>query len=84
MAGIESFYGKEDLADMDVVIVEVGSEDSMHSRRKRSRGEELVLPGHRLAVCGASEVLNAQVRAFLYGYQTHMLTHPVLWLAHCC
>jgi hypothetical protein len=81
MAGIESFYGKEDLADMDVVIVEAESESSS---RKRSRGEELVLPGHRLAVCGASEVLNAQVSASLYGFETKMLPVPVSRLAYGC
>jgi hypothetical protein len=66
MAGLKSFYGREDLADMDVVVVETAVDVARSSRRKRSRGEELVLPGHRLAVCSASEVLNAQVSALLY------------------
>jgi hypothetical protein len=61
MAKLESFYGREDFADMDVVKVEDEAAVVRSSRRKRSRREELVLPGHRVAVCAASEVLNAQV-----------------------
>jgi hypothetical protein len=69
MAGLESFYGREDLADTDVVIAEAEAEAASSSRRKRSRGEELLLPGHRLAVCAASEVLNAQVIGSLRAYK---------------
>lgn len=62
MAGLKGFYGREDLADLDVVIVQANTMAcDKSSRRKRSRAEELVLPGHRLAVCAASEVLSAQV-----------------------
>jgi hypothetical protein len=63
MAGLERFYGREDLADMDVIIVEAEADDARSSRRKRPRGEDLVLPGHRLALCAASEVLDSQVSA---------------------
>jgi hypothetical protein len=65
MAGLERFYGREDLADMDVVIVEAEIDGARSSRRKRARGEELVLPGHRVVVCAASEVLDAQVSVLL-------------------
>ncbi|WIA12744.1 hypothetical protein OEZ85_006379 [Tetradesmus obliquus] len=62
MAGLEGFYGRENLADLDVVIVQANTMAcDKSSRRKRSRAEELVLPGHRLAVCAASEVLSAQI-----------------------
>jgi hypothetical protein len=71
MAGLERFYGREDLADMDVVIVEAEIHGARSSRRKRALGEELVLPGHRVVVtewwvCAASEVLDAQVSVLLY------------------
>jgi hypothetical protein len=87
MAGLESFYGRVDLADMDVVIAEAEADGARSSRqmvpeaeadgarssrRKRSRGEELLLPGHRLAVCTASEVLNAQVNASLFAQPVHL------------
>jgi hypothetical protein len=70
MAGLESFFGREDLSDLDVVIRQQHAVDcTASSTRKRSRQvvlekyseEDLVLPGHRLALCAASEVLNAQV-----------------------
>jgi hypothetical protein len=82
MAGLASFYGREDFADMDVVIIEL--ESAASSRRKRSRGAELVLPGHRVAVCAASEVLNAQVSASLYDWQLKWVILSVCRHAHGC
>jgi hypothetical protein len=67
MAGLESFYGREDLADIYIIITKTNDRAcDGESRRKRARTEELVLPGHRLAVCAASEVLNAQVRGYIH------------------
>jgi hypothetical protein len=62
MAGLKRFYGKDDLSDIEVVIVEAET-PCEGSGSQLSRGEQLVLPGHRLAVCGASAVLSAQVGA---------------------
>jgi hypothetical protein len=64
MSGIISYCGRADLADVEVVIREVcePSADVTRKTRKRARDEQLALPGHRLVLCGASKVLEAQVR----------------------
>jgi hypothetical protein len=62
MSGIISFWGKPELADVEVVIREIRENAVANGRRKRGREEQLVLPGHKVVLCGASKVLEAQVR----------------------
>lgn len=57
MAGIISYWGKPELADVEVVIRE---EQIANGNRKRGRTGQLALPGHKLVLCGASTVLEAQ------------------------
>jgi hypothetical protein len=67
MSGIISYWGRLELADVEVVIHETDLNVPANAGRKRDREEQLALPGHKLVLCAGSKVLEAQVR------HTHMI-----------